>query len=530
MPVSQSASLKELYPEGFNRGFTETFSRYGVLLDRLAMAEVNGFTYHQPQPFDMPGPDGPMSEEEIGAEFGRRLELATKAFDTKLWREDLALWDNELKPSSIGRHREFGDVELGDLSNEHLSDHVARVAENVSAMAYQHHKFNVAAILPVGDFVLQAGGMTGRPPTSLLAALDGYSPISGIIPDDMEQALESIRGSDTATALCQNDGDPSGRLSELRALLPEVDAYVRSTGFRLTDGFDVTNPTVGERPELILGKFASALSADPHQATARADAFAADVRSEVPDEQKQAFDELLAEARLVYRLRDERGIYSDMSAIGLLRLALLEVGLRAEAEGRVADAEAVLDATIEEAMDLLAGNGPDPGVLSQRRARRLQLTVEGAPRHLGPPAPHPPPADQLPPPLARLMSAVGFIVEGILGEMDEPAGDEGTVIGIPASTGTCEGSARIIMTTDDLMMLQPGEIVVAPATSEAFNSMLHLMAGIVTDHGSFASHAGIVAREMGFPAVVGTVNATSRIRTGDTIRLDGSAGEVSIIG
>jgi phosphoenolpyruvate synthase/pyruvate phosphate dikinase len=70
---------------------------------------------------------------------------------------------------------------------------------------------------------------------------------------------------------------------------------------------------------------------------------------------------------------------------------------------------------------------------------------------------------------------------------------------------------------------------VAASTGEAFNSVLHLVAGIVTDHGSHACHAAIVAREMGFPAVVGTVNATTRIETGDRIRLDGSKGEVTIL-
>ena len=58
-PVCQSLVIQELYPEGFNKGFTETFAAFGVLLDRLAMGVVNGFTYHQPQPFDLPGPDGP---------------------------------------------------------------------------------------------------------------------------------------------------------------------------------------------------------------------------------------------------------------------------------------------------------------------------------------------------------------------------------------------------------------------------------------------------------------------------------------
>ena len=104
-PYSQTAIMQEVYPEGFNRGFSETFSRYGMLLDRLAMASVNGFTYHQPQPFDMPGPDGPMSPEEIGAEFGRRLGVATSVFESKLWRQDLDDWDTNWKPAAIARHR-----------------------------------------------------------------------------------------------------------------------------------------------------------------------------------------------------------------------------------------------------------------------------------------------------------------------------------------------------------------------------------------------------------------------------------------
>ncbi len=529
-PTSQSANMADIYPEGFNRGFTETFGRYGMLLDRLALAQVNGFTYHQPQPFDMPGPGGPLTEQQIGAEFGRRLELATKAFETKLWRQDLELWDNEAKPNSIKKHRLLGDVDLGALDGPQLAQHVRAVAAHTQEMVYQHHRFNMAALLPVGDFALQAGAMTGRPPTGMLAALDGYSPVSGILPEDMRPAVDGIRASEAATELCAGGGDPAGRLSELRALVPAVDDYVRSVGFRLVDGFDVTNPTLAECPELILGKFAAALGAKTGVAHARADAFAAELRAEVPDEQRATFDELLDEARAVYRLRDERGLYSDMSAIGLVRWALLEVGRRAESEGRLADPALALEAAIHEAIAMIDGGGPSAEVLSQRHTRRMELTEQGAPRHLGPPPPPPPSPDDLPPPLARLMSAIGFLIEGVLGEMDEPAGDDGVVIGIPASGGTQEGTARLILSTEDLMALQPGEIVVAPATGEAFNAVLHLIGGIVTDHGSFASHAGILAREMGFPAVVGTVNATSRIKTGDIIRLDGSTGEVSIIG
>jgi hypothetical protein len=76
--------MRQIHPEGFNRGFTEAFALYGLLLDRLAMGEVNGFTYHQPQPFDLRGPGGPKDPEWIGAEIGRRAEIARRAMDDKI--------------------------------------------------------------------------------------------------------------------------------------------------------------------------------------------------------------------------------------------------------------------------------------------------------------------------------------------------------------------------------------------------------------------------------------------------------------
>ncbi len=127
------------------------------------------------------------------------------------------------------------------------------------------------------------------------------------------------------------------------------------------------------------------------------------------------------------------------------------------------------------------------------------------------------------------MSATGFMIDAILGQLDAAAGDASVIIGIGTNDAVYEGTARLINKIDDLLDLEDGEIVVSAATSEAFNSMLHLVGAIVTDHGSHACHAAIVAREMGFPAVVGTVDATSRIRTGDRLRVDGTKGEVSIL-
>jgi phosphohistidine swiveling domain-containing protein len=528
-PVAQTPLLQHAYPAGFNRGFEEAFSIYGVLLDRLAMASINGFTYHQPQPFDLPGPDGPKDPEWIGAEFGRRAGVAAQAFEARIWREGMRRWDEELKPASVARHRAL-DVDLSALDDTQLQAHIDTCIGEVSDMVFQHHRHNTHALVPVGDFLLQAAGWTGRPPPSLLAVFDGYSPVSSVVQPEMQPALEALRKDEEARALLFSAGDAADVLARLRARVPEVGEYIDSVHFRLLDGFDITNPTIGERPEGLVGRLQSALDVDVDDAVRRSDATAADLRAAVPEEHRATFDDLLAEGRLVYRLRDERGLYSEISAIGLLRLALLELGRRLQERGRVDAAADVLEVDVDGLSALFAGaDSPTAQELRERAIDRVDRTLAGAPRHLGPPPPAPPPVDMLPPPLARVMSSIGFLIDGILGQKEAPEGNETTIVGIPGAQGVVEGPVRLVRSIDDLFFLEPGDVLVTPTTGEAFNSMLHLVSAIVTDHGSFASHAAIVSREMGIPAVVGTCDGTTRLELAKRVRVDGTTGQVTIL-
>ena len=132
VPYGWTPLVAELYPEGAMRGFTETFARWGCLLDVLAWSVVNGFPYHQPVPFDIPGPDGPPTPEFIGAEIQRRTDVAANAFATKVWEDVLEQWDTELKPAAIARHRELGDVVLADLDHDGLVSHLDACMEHSS--------------------------------------------------------------------------------------------------------------------------------------------------------------------------------------------------------------------------------------------------------------------------------------------------------------------------------------------------------------------------------------------------------------
>jgi pyruvate,water dikinase len=87
----------------------------------------------------------------------------------------------------------------------------------------------------------------------------------------------------------------------------------------------------------------------------------------------------------------------------------------------------------------------------------------------------------------------------------------------------------VILDVARLSELQDGEILVAPVTSPSWTPVFGKIAAAVSDIGGIMSHAAIVSREYGLPAVVGTGDATTRIKTGDRLRVDGDAGTVTIV-
>ena len=102
--------------------------------------------------------------------------------------------------------------------------------------------------------------------------------------------------------------------------------------------------------------------------------------------------------------------------------------------------------------------------------------------------------------------------------------------GAPASPGTIEGPARVVRSVAEIADVRDGEILVCGSTSPAWAPIFSKIRGTVTDVGGVMSHAAIVCREYGLPAVVGTGRATALIRTGQMIRVDGSAGVVTLVG
>ena len=118
----------------------------------------------------------------------------------------------------------------------------------------------------------------------------------------------------------------------------------------------------------------------------------------------------------------------------------------------------------------------------------------------------------------------------IIYDKDEISSSTDNIInGIGCSPGVVEGAARVLYNISDTQLLKPGEILVAPHTDPGWTPLFLICRGIVTEIGGFLSHGATVAREYGIPCVVNVPEATTRINTGDLIRVDGTKGLVTKI-
>ena len=134
----------------------------------------------------------------------------------------------------------------------------------------------------------------------------------------------------------------------------------------------------------------------------------------------------------------------------------------------------------------------------------------------------------MPPAAARVTRATGIVIHALFGSSEAPH-EEHLLRGLAASRGVYEGPARRVSGPSEFDRIVQGDVLVTQSTTEAFNILLPLLGAIVTDSGGLLSHAAIVAREYGIPGVVGTREATERIADGTPVRVDGDAGEVTVL-
>ena len=320
-------------------------------------------------------------------------------------------------------------------------------------------------------------------------------------------------------ALRSLDGDAGAAMS----------GYLDLVGNRLLDGFDICEPRALELPDVLLRAIRVAVDRGD-AAESDVEERIADVRARVPEEHRAEFDELLGEARLTYRIRDERGVFSDIWASGLMRRAVLAAGRRVAAAGASTRPSIFVDAGFDEMCALLSRRRTGLPRTSSRRAPstarrtaprtlRRSSAIRRRRRRTRPGCRRPP---------RGMMRAIGIALGELFGS-SQAEHEEDMLRGLAASRGVYEGVARCISGPSEFDRIVKGDVLVTVSTTEAFNILLPLLGAIVTDSGGLLSHSAIVAREYGIPGVVGTREATERIADGTRVRVDGDAGEVTVL-
>ena len=359
------------------------------------------------------------------------------------------------------------------------------------------------------------------------SALGTLRSLDGNVTTQMDLALWRVAAvirADPEAAERFVTGSPAELAADLRAgRLPQpvtaaVSGFLDRWGMRGVGEIDLGHPRWSDDPSSVMSSLTSYVSLP-------SDAPAPDVAFERGKaEAAEALDLLLADLGrrgphgrlqgrqvrfLVSRVRATFGAretpkFTLVRMLGIVRAGLLASGAELTEAGRLTAPDDVLMLHLDE---LRSAWTTDPHDLRALVAQRRATQQREARRR------------QVP----RLILGDGrTFYEGVVDPGD------GSIGGSPVSPGVAEGPVRVVFSPADAG-LQPGEILVCPGTDPAWTPLFLIAAGLVTEVGGMMTHGSVVAREYGIPAVVGVHDATTRLTTGTRIRLDGSAGTISIL-
>ena len=254
------------------------------------------------------------------------------------------------------------------------------------------------------------------------------------------------------------------------------------------------------------------------------------------DEERAQFDEMLGLCRHVFPHAEGHKFFIEHWGTSLFFNKMREIGQVFVDQGFFEEADDVFFLNIHEVHEALfdlglawSGGKPGRGTLywPPRVARRKEILAKLAEWN-------PPPAlgtvpEVISDPTVQLLW--GITADRLHAWAATAGGGDGVgdVSGYAASPGVVEGVARVVRSVDEIGTVQQDEILVCSVTAPSWGPVFPKIAAAVSDIGGMMSHAAIVAREYGLPAVVGTGNATSAIKTGDRVRVDGNTGTVTIL-
>lgn len=516
-PISQW-----LIGESMAAGLGRAFAELGVPADHIEARFVNGFMYTRLRPLimgDRPAKKAPPTPilrlvARVHPAFRARAKQAEKTFRDRPSNEVASRWEREIRPRLRATNLDLQRVAPDGLPDDALQAHVDALLDRLRENYELHFWLHGHDIGPLAKYLHACIGW-GVDPVEAIKALSGASPSTAAPMTTLCELKTLVDGS---ARLPESLDDVRAISDEAAALL---DRYLDERGNILATGYDITSFRLIELPDLVVDSIRSAV---PPAVVDHA-ALAAELREQVPAAERSDFDEFLGDARAVMDMRDDNGPLTVEWPTGLLRRALLAAGARLTDRGQLARADHALELTPDEARSLFGPARPGAGDLERRAERRARLAALTPPDTLGDPEPAPL-LDALPPALARIVGMVQVSLK-YMGMDGQSRYDRLDGVGVGRDGYT--GRARVAASADDAIdKLEPGDVLIVRVTSPAFNAVLAIAGAVVTANGGLLSHAAVIARELGIPAVIGATGALT-IPDGSTVHVDPSAGTVRVV-
>lgn len=476
------------------------------LMDRTYLGPSSGAPAYEPRPSD----DAPQYVERIGASIARVMGTTSRPDLDEDAEAVLALRRERPDYSKLSDH------ELVDYSNKVHEEHVAGLLRRHMLMMYESS---------IVTGFLDESVKSLEDPTLSVRLMGGWGGVASAAP-----ALALwILGRDAAASeavTAEFESNIKGAVDRLRsnASAPEFvekfDAFISEYGSRSTQEWDVFPPDWESNPEMVtsmINKYrklpdVASPATTGERVVHEREALLNDLRERL-GEDSEAWRTLQAAVNSlsVWMPARELSKTNFIKALHEVRLPLRELGRRFEGRGLLDSYDDLALLRLDEVVRFI----DDPSVASvipERKEWAAEL-------------------EKLEPPF---IAVTGQVPSPMSWEKrtDPPAlpvvvaGD--MLSGLGACPGSATGVARVVMSPDDADELGPGEILVAPETDPGWMPLFTMCAGVVVNVGSPLSHAAIVSRELGIPAVLAVEQATKRIKSGTPITVDGTTGTVTV--
>lgn len=428
-------------------------------------------------------------------------------------------WRNEFLPEIDGILRELGATDPAEMSTAELATHVTTAARYLRRLFELHFRILAPAREAMNLFVatyrellggseLDAHVLLGGLPTKTMRCGQWFWRLSRVAAATpaVREVLAAEPSSTAVAALSEVDG--AGEF------LTELAEFLDEHGHR-SEGTSIGYPSWREDPTPVIGTIKNYLAqpetADPELAVQRSaharEQATADARERLagyPRPVVDEFERLLTAARTGSVLSEENTHYINFGGVQALRRVLLAAGQRLAERAVIPTRDDVFLLTFAELREnLTSGSEADMGsVIEPRRAELRRWSGVTPPRFVGD-------------------------TSGPSTDSSGGAGaDRHVVVGAAGAAGTVRGVARLVTSLAESERLQPGEVLLTEMTQPSWTPLFTVAAAVVAATGGVLNHAAIAAREYGIPAVVGADGATTAIRDGEPVEVDGTAGVV----